>query len=217
MISIEQVLTSAKEQLNLTHTNSQDSFLALKINEAIGKMNNLIRLTCTRCHVPVIQGYSAKPEGFVQLVWADIAGFPYTYVNQTAFNYYGLLVTSDSTSKSIVDSIGVVKETHDGRLDWGAQTIDGTADLVYIKLNKVNGQYLIPDNCEMAAAYYACAMYQLRMKDYPAYSVYNQLWNANSGVANSQAIHAEFDQDKATMRYLINDMLAGDYLLRMRL
>ena len=195
MISIEQVLTSAKEQLNLTHTNSQDSFLALKINEAIGKMNNLIRLTCTRCHVPVIQGYSAKPEGFVQLVWADIAGFPYTYVNQTAFNYYGLLVTSDSTS----------------------QTIDGTADLVYIKLNKVNGQYLIPDNCEMAAAYYACAMYQLRMKDYPAYSVYNQLWNANSGVANSQAIHAEFDQDKATMRYLINDMLAGDYLLRMRL
>ena len=208
MIPLQQVLTTTKEQLNLTHSTSEDGYLGLKINESIGKMNDLIKLTVERCCVDIVSGYSAKPEGYVAMIYANVAGFPYIYANQSLFLYYGLTTSVCQTgSKSIVDCFGIVKETNN-KLDWGAQTIDGTADIVYSKLNKVKGEYLIPDNCELSAAYYACAMYSARIKDWQGYGVYNNLYNANSGKANSEAVRHEFDQDKMNMRRLIYNMFS---------
>lgn len=206
-MELSQVRTRAKIQLGLTHTNSEDWFIDLMIDEAISMMNDIIRLRPAHCCVTVTNGICDVPEDFNVLICAIIDNTQYRYVSRNFFTSFDL----ECTDGSVVDTDGVVKKIS-GKLDFG-HDVNGEAHLYYTKYNKENGKFIIPEDCYLACMFYACYMYCLQHND-PKWQHYNQLWISHRGKSNSRAQKEESKQAYAETRAVLNDMFYASRCFR---
>ena len=207
MKSINEIRTRVKSELGLSHTNTEDFYIDMCIDESIDQQNDLIRLKPAHCCVDVVKGLAPVPEGMNTLICASIGGTEYVYVNKMYFSQYDL----ECTHKSVNDTQGTVKKYND-TLDFGGD-ISGEAHIYYKKYNKIGERFVIPDECYLSAVFYACYRYTFQQNN-PKWQHYALLWEKYKGDANNRVQTKESKEAYAETRAVLNDMFYGSRIFR---
>lgn len=202
-----EILADVKMELNLENISAFDAYLELKINQAVGEMDNKLTVVPWKVCLDLECGRAKVPDNFVEFLSGNISDANMFYVNQNYFKECGCDLPSTS---SVCSYSGTVSVTN-GWIDVNDSTAT-KMNLVYAGLNQdEQGRFKISSAFERACKAYAQFRYKKRFDldyrfDYKEFKAQKSYWKAELFVIEAQEKRLEI---AALGRAILPDLMGG--------
>ncbi len=216
IVSLQDAVESAKEMLRIQDTTEFDGFLLRKADEAMRHVGDLTTYVKRACTLPVVDGRSKLPMGFIRLLgvrMSDSNGncFDQPYLDLAFITDCGCDTTA-TNGNSYHDSF----EIQDGYIVFHSPNDVSASDIKLAYLSRSvddDGLMLMSERHERGIEAYLCYHFTLSFFDRFPVNIrqeYQRIWKNQKQHLKGMAQRERFEENKREIGAVLNAWITSD-------